>query len=435
MSQNPHVKTLIRGATVLSMDPDVGDLDQGDLLVEGSLIGAVGPRIEAADVDEEIDATGCIVVPGFVDTHRHMWEAVLRGFAPHHTLDDYFGQFLCGIARNISPRDVHLGNLLSARAALGAGVTTVQDISNIQDSPEHTDAAVQALRESGLRAVFAYGKSFSRMLSEGCRLPDDVRRVRSQLLADDEALVTLALDTESGDDDAEWHNYGLARELDVRTARHVSADYPVTRLEKLGTLLPGTTFIHGNGMDERELRVIADSGGGLSIAPAIELMMGHGYPPLVPAADVGLRISLSTDVEVTAAGDMFTQMRAAYQAARYGQLSSGGVPSVTVRQILHYATLSGAQTLGLGERIGSLTPGKQADLVVLRADRPDVAPVLDPYSTVVLQMDRSHVDTVLVAGEPVKRGGVPLSDSTELLAEARSAAERLLNISPQGQRP
>jgi 5-methylthioadenosine/S-adenosylhomocysteine deaminase len=327
MSHTPQAKTLIRGATILSMDPEVGDLDQGDLLVEGSRISAVGPRIEAADADEEIDATGCIVIPGFVDTHRHMWEAVLRGFAPHHTLDDYFGHFLCGIAGNITPRDVHLGNLLSARAALGAGVTTIQDISNIQDSPEHTDAAVQALRESGLRAVFAYGKSFLRMATEGGKLPDDVRRVRSQLLADDEGLVTLALDTESGDDDAEWHNYALARELGVRTARHVSSDYPVTRLEKLGTLLPGTTFIHGNGLNEQELRVIADSGGGLSIAPAIELMMGHGYPPLVPAAEAGLRISLSVDVEVTAGADMFTQMRAAYQAARYGQLSSSTAPS------------------------------------------------------------------------------------------------------------
>ncbi|MDV9170732.1 amidohydrolase family protein [Streptomyces sp. W16] len=429
MSYKPQARTLIRGATILSMDPDVGDLDRGDLLVEGSLISAVGPRLEVADVDEEIDGTGCVVVPGFVDTHRHMWEALLRGCAPHHTIDDYFGHFLCGTARNVSPRDVRLGTLLSARAALAAGVTTVQDISNIQDSPEHTDAAVEALRESGLRAVFGYGKSFVRMMSEGSRLPDDVRRVRSRLLSDDEALVTLALVTESGDDNAECHNHALARELGVRTARHVSADYPVTRLAKLGALLPGTTFIHGSGLDEQELRVIADSGGGLSIAPAVELMMGHGYPPLAPAAEAGLRISLSVDVEITAPCDMFTQMRAAYQAARHGQSSAGGTRSVTVRQILRYATLSGAQTLGLGDRVGSLTPGKQADLVVLRADRPDVAPVLDPYSTVVLQMDRSHVDTVLVAGRPVKRSGVDLSDSADLLTEAREAAERLLSLS------
>ncbi|MEV0184743.1 amidohydrolase family protein [Streptomyces sp. NPDC050625] len=430
MSDTRRRRLLIRGATILSMDPEVGDLEQGDILIEGSRISAVGTRIEVTDADEEIDGAGRIVIPGFVDTHRHMWEAVMRGFAPHHTLEDYFGGFLLGTARAVTPRDVYLGNLLSARAALGAGVTTVQDISNIQDTPEHADAAVQALRESGLRAVFAYGKSFARMMSEGSRLPDDVRRVRSQLLADDDALVTLALDTEAGDDEAELHNYRLARELDVRTARHVSADYPVTRLQKLGALLPGTTFIHGNGMDSWELRVIA-AHGGLSIAPAIELMMGHGYPPLVPAANMDVPIGLSVDVEVTAAGDMFTQMRAAYQAARYAHLSARIPSTATVRQTLHYATLSGARILGIAERTGSLTPGKQADLVILRADRPDVAPVLDPYSAVVLQMDRSHVDTVLVAGTPVKRGGNLLGDDSALLAEARTAARRLIP-QPQG---
>jgi cytosine/adenosine deaminase-related metal-dependent hydrolase len=349
----------------------------------------------------------------------------MRGYAPHYTLHDYFTHIMVGMGPSVLPRDVYLGNLLSAQAALGAGVTTVQDISNIQQTPEHADAAVQALRESGLRAVFAYGIAFGQIMTEGSKLPDDVRRVRSQLLADDDALVTMALNAETGDDD-EGYNYRLARDLDVRAARHlVSENQPITRLEKLGAVVPGTTFIHGNGMEDQEFGAIHENGCGLSIAPAIELMMGHGYPPLVPAAEARLRVSLSVDVEVTASGDMFTQMRAAYQAARYSQLSAGASPSVTVGQILHYATLSGAETLGLGERTGSLRPGKQADLVILRADRPGVAPVLDPYSTVVLQMDRSHVDTVLVAGRPVKRGGKPLSDNGELLAEARTAARRL----------
>jgi 5-methylthioadenosine/S-adenosylhomocysteine deaminase len=426
MPRSGQEKTLIRGATILSMDPDVGDLEQGDILVEGSQVSEVRSRIEATDAGEEIDATGCIVIPGFVDTHRHMWQAVMRGYAPHYTLHDYFTHIMIGMGPSVLPRDVYLGNLLSAQAALGAGVTTVQDISNIQQAPEHADAAVQALRESGLRAVFAYGIPFGQIRTEGSKLPDDVRRVRSQLLADDDALVTMALNAETGDDDAERHNYRLARDLDVRAARHlVSARQPITRLEKLGAVVPGTTFIHGNGMEDQEFGAIRENGCGLSIAPAIELMMGHGYPPLVPAAEAGLRVSLSVDVEVTASADMFTQMRAAYQAARYSQLSADASPWVTVSRILHYATLSGAETLGLGERTGSLRPGKQADLVILRADQPDVAPVLDPYSTVVLQMDRSHVDTVLVAGKPVKRGGTLLSDSGELLAEARTAARRL----------
>ncbi|MET1073756.1 MAG: amidohydrolase family protein [Umezawaea sp.] len=409
-----HRPLLIRGATLLTMDPDVGDFDRGDVLVDGDRVTAVAAHLDPEGPTEVLDATGCIVIPGLVDTHRHMWQALLRGCAPDHTLADYFTHVLGVIGPTLTPRDVHLGTLLSARAALDAGVTTVQDIANIQDSPEHTDASVEALRESGLRAVFAYGKSFPAMLSEGSGLPDDVRRVRSDLLPHQDSLVTMALTAEAGDDGAELRNAALARELGLRTARHVSADYPVSRLADLGTLLCGTTFIHGNGLAPHELRLIADHGGSLSISPAIERTMGHGHPMFGPAATAGVPVSLSTDVEVTTAADLFTQMRAAHQIGR--------ATGLTVRDVLAQATISGARVLGLAGRTGSLTPGKQADLVVLRADCIGVAPVHDPYSTVVLQVDRAHVDTVLVAGKVVKRAGRLLADSTALLDEARAAS-------------
>jgi len=425
-----QARTLIQNATVLSMDPEVGDLAGGDVLVEGPLIRAVGRDLDVNGSVDVVDATGCIVVPGLVDTHRHMWEAIVRGIAPQHTFGQYMSHILGDIGPVMTPHDLYLGDLLSARAALAAGVTTVQDISNIQDTPEHTDAIVGALLESGLRAVFAYGKSFPAMMSGGGRLPDDVRRVRSELLPDRDALVTMALDAEGGDDDSERHNAALARELDVPISRHFSSRLSVAHLRDLGTLLPGTTFIHGNGLAPTELELIADSGGSLSISPAIEMIMGHGFPMLSDAlTHPALPISLSVDVEVTVPSDMFTQMRAAYQAGRHGEHAESDVrdPKLTVADVLHLATLSGAQTLGLADRIGSVTPGKQADLVVLRADRPDVAPVYDPYSAVVLQMDRSHVDTVMVAGRITSRGGHPVDDSSTLLREAAAVSRRLVD--------
>lgn len=424
-------KILIRNARVLTMDPELGDLDPGDLLIENGRITSVAPHLETAGPVEEIDATGCIVIPGFVDTHRHMWQAALRGCAPHHTLGDYFRHVLGEIGPALAPEDLYLGNLLSARAALDAGITTVQDISNIQDSPDRSDALVQALRDSGVRAVFAYGSSLPHHHAHGSALAADARRVRTRLLADDDAMVTMALVTEPGDEEAERHNARLATDLDLRTARHTvqhSAERPVTRLRELGLLRPGTTFIHGTGLDTGELALIADSGGTLSIAPAVELMMGHGYPPFGPAAEAELPVSLSTDVEVTAAADMFTQMRAAYQAGRYQELSTGDTLSphpLTVREVLRHATLAGAAALGLDHRTGSLTPGKEADLVVLRADRPGTAPVHDPYSTVVLQMDRADIDTVLVGGRPVVRRGRALADTSALLEDAHALARRL----------
>ena len=246
-------------------------------------------------------------------------------------------------------------------------------------------------------------------------MPADVRRVREELLGDDSALATMALATSHGDDEAERSNAALGRGLGLRTAHHVRAEIRPSRLRDLGALTPGMTFVHGNGLDERELAVIAEAGGSLSIAPVVQLALGLGVPMVTAALAVpGLSITLSVDVEATGPTDMFSQMRAAYLGAR-----------PPLRDIVYFATLGGARALSLGERTGSLTPGKQADLLILRADRADVAPVIDPYGTVVLQMDRSHVDTVLVAGTVHKRAGQLAGDDSELRRQAYATLRRL----------
>ena len=402
------------------MDPGLGDLTVGDVLVEGRHITAVGADLGETGADDVLDASGCLVIPGFVDTHRHMWEGGLRGCVPSDTLEGYFRRVVLGIGPRLTPEDLAIGEALSAAASLAAGITTVQDTSDIHDSPQRTDAIVGALKESGLRVVFAYGLSRPYLNEHGSAMPHDVRRVRTELLSDDDALVTMALSIPPGEDDAERHNAALARELGVRAARHTRIEIPPSRLADLDALVPGTTFVHGNGLDQGELQVIVDAGGSLSIAPVVELALGLGAPMVAEALAVpGLPITLSVDVEVTGPTDMFSQMRAAYLAVRPG----AGRP--TPREVLHWATLGGAQSLGLGERTGSVTPGKEADLLVLRADRADVAPVTDPYSTVVLQMDRAHIDTVLVAGAEHKRGGQPVRDDQALRAQALTTLGRL----------
>lgn len=416
---------LIRHATVLSMDPEVADLATGDVRIDGNAITAVGPDIEPAPGEDTFDATGCIVVPGFVDTHRHMWQGVVRGCAPGDTLESYFRRLPLGVGPELTAEEIGVSEALSARASLEAGITTVQDTSDINDAPERTDAIVAALQESGLRAVFAYGPSRRWVNERGSAIPDDARRVRDQLLPDDAALVTMALETQNGDDAAERHNAALARDLGLRTAHHVRASILPSRLRDLDALLPGTTFVHGNGLDADELSIIADAGGSLSIAPVVEIALGLGHPMVNEALAVsGLPINLSVDVEVTSPTDMFSQMRAAYFQARMASTSDGP----TVRDVLSWATLGGARALGLGDRTGSITPGKEADLLVLRADRVDVAPVTDPYSAVVLQMDRSHIDTVLVAGRVLKRGGRAVRDDAALVERARAITARLATV-------
>lgn len=426
MTGSPSV--LIRGATVLTMDPALGDLDHGDLLIEDGRISAVAASIDI-EVDgrnnvEVVEGTGRIVIPGFVDTHRHMWEVLARGGAPHHTLEQYYVDVLGALGSRVEPDDVRLGTLASARSALLAGITTVQDISNIQLSPAHTDASVAGLRESGIRAVFAYGTPFPTMMSRGVGLDDDVRRIRTESLSDDGADVTMALLTEWGEDDGERRNASLARELDLRTARHIGAATPLSRLRNLGVLMPGTTFLHGNGLPLEELQIIADTGGTLSVAPTIELMMGHGVP-ILGMTPPALPLSLGISAEVTVGSDMFSQMRAALQIGRaFGRGAHSG-RELTAVEVLALATTGGAAALGLEARTGSLTPGKVADVVVLRADDLDVAPVLDPASTVVSQMDRRHIDGVYRAGRAVVRDGLAVQDSRDLVAELRAAAGRL----------
>lgn len=431
MGESPAL--LIRGGHVLTMDPARGDLPEADVLVRGTSIAAIGPSVTDPGATL-IDARGCLVLPGFVDSHRHMWQAVLRGGGPQFTLADYFDHVLVRAAARLTSADMYTGNLLSALAALDGGITTVQDVSNVQRDRADTEALVGALTDSGARAVFCYGHGYA----QGGDLPrphgglsPDARRLRTEVLHDDTALVTMALSGDHGGADATRWNWRLAEELDLPVTMHMNAaasQRPISRLAKLGVLRPGTTFIHGNRLDPAELRVVADTGGSLSVAPAIETMMGHGLPQLAAAVGAGLTPTLSTDVEVSGPGDMFSQMRAAYQFGRFAELQGlapGAAP--TVRDIVRYATEAGARALGLAGRIGSLTPGRQADLQILRTDRPGVAPVHDPYATLVLAMDRSDVDMVLVAGRVVKSDGrLTYAGLPALVDDARAVRDRLL---------
>lgn len=412
-------RTLVRGGHVLTMDPRLGDLPDADVLIEGDTIVDVRPNIGATDA-EHVDAAGRFVLPGFVDAHRHMWQAVLRGYGADQTLAEYFTTILGTLGPRLTPDELYLGNLLSALAALDAGITTVQDISNVRKpTPEHTNALVAGLRDSGIRAVLAYGSGTAQ----------DAKRLRSDQLSSADDLVTMALNAEASSDAAVRSGWALAHDLDVPIALHVRDGSPLSRIDRLAGLRPGTVYIHGTGLDPGELRLMADSGGALAVAPAIELTMGHGMPPLGEALAAGLRPALSTDVEVAAASDMFTQMRAAFQAARFAamHLSPAGGPLPTTRAVLEAATIDGARALGMDGRVGTIRPGGRADVIVLSADRPGVLPVYDAAGTIVSAMDRSDVDTVLVAGRFRKRHGRlehPALD--DVLRRADDVRDRLL---------
>jgi 5-methylthioadenosine/S-adenosylhomocysteine deaminase len=436
---------LIKGGQVLSMDREIGDL-VGDVLIENDRITAVAPEI-SADA-EVVDATGMIVIPGFVDTHRHTWEAAIRGSAPNATLDDYFVEILDTFAPLYRPQDVYASNLAGALECLNAGITTLVDWSHINNTPEHPDAAIQALRETGIRAVYAYGSANTSLadywFDSKIAIPgDDVRRVRETYFSSDSGLLTMALATRGTGfcmEDVVRSEWTLARDLGIPITVHVAMGRlagrfgMVKQLHELGLLGPDTTYIHCCYLSDEEWRLVADSGGTISIAPQVEVQMGHGWPPVMKAIEHGLRPSLSIDVVTTVPGDMFTQMRSAFgtERARVNAdcwQANVDIPAnmLTARDILEHATINGAHVAGLEAVTGSLTPGKKADVVLLDATAINMAPVIDPAAAVALCADVSNVDTVIVDGVVRKRGGRLLADVVSACGGVEASRDYLLH--------
>ena len=439
-------KVLLKGGTVLSMDPQIGDLPTGDVLIEDDRITGVDVGIDADA--ETVDCTGRIVIPGFVDTHRHTWEAAIRGCAPNATLDDYFDEVLDTFAPQYRPEDVYASNVAGSLECLNAGITTLVDWSHINNTPDHPDAAVTALKETGIRAQYAYGSANTSIakywFSSTEVIPvDDVRRIRDTYFSSDDGLLTMALATRGPgfcQDEVVKAEWEMARDLDIPITVHVAmARYAgryamVEQLDRLGLLGPDTTYIHCCFFSDHEWLRVQETGGTISIAPQIELQMGHGWPPVNKAYQFELRPSLSIDVVTTGPGDIFSQMRAAFGAERCRVNvrcweSGDPVPEtmLTARQMLEMATINGAHVAGIEDRTGSLTPGKKADVVIIDAQALNMAPVIDPVAAVTLSADVSNVETVIVDGVVRKRDFKLLGDVDNARTQVENARDYLVD--------
>jgi 5-methylthioadenosine/S-adenosylhomocysteine deaminase len=396
------MRTLLTGGTVVSMDPALGDLDSGDVLIEDGVIARVAEHIDAPDA-EVIEARDRIVMPGFVDNHRHTWQTAFRGVGADWTFADYLAAIHGTLRPRYRPEDVYLGNLLGRLEALHSGVTTMLDWFHCAEGPAHADAAVAGLRDAPGRSIFCYGAAY--------RTADpteaEIRRVRADLPG--HGLVTMAFGLRGAQDtdiDTVAEELKLADELGLRTSVHIdglSGDRPVADLRAHGLLRGNTTFVHANGISDEELRMLADAGSSISISPDVELKMGFGRPVTGRALAAGLRPTLSVDDVPAVGGDMFSTLRTAYAVQR------GLDGSLTSRDLLEFTTIDAARSCGLDARVGSITPGKDADLILLRADDVTVFPVTNPVATIVSAGHPGLVDTVLVAGRVVKRDGVLLN--------------------------
>ncbi|WP_327155704.1 amidohydrolase family protein [Streptomyces tubercidicus] len=434
-------RLLLRGGLVIDTAPHPVVHPHTDVLIEEGRIAAVGRGLPGDETDtglEVIDARGLIVLPGFVDTHRHLWQAVLRSAAVDESLDSYLGRILGDLSGRFTPADVYTGNLLGALECLDSGVTTVQDFSHVQYTPEHSAAAIEALEEAGIRAVFGYGYP---VFDDTARRADWVREVRTRYFPSRDALLTMALapvGPSFAPPETVREDWLLARELGLPIAVHVTAGpvamRPITALQEQGLLTAGTLYVHGNSLPDSELRLIAESGGAVAITPAIEASMRFGAPMAGRLRRAGIPTGLGADAVTSAPGDMFSQMRAALMSSHFDGDGNGdgeaGTATVKAADVLRMATAEGAEALGLGGEIGSLGIGKRADLVLLRTDALNLAPVAhDPIGAVVTAAHPGNIDTVLVDGRAVKREGrLVYGELGSVLDTAHRSAERLVTL-------
>jgi 5-methylthioadenosine/S-adenosylhomocysteine deaminase len=392
-------RMIIRNGFIVSLDPELGQLPGGDILVEDGKIVSVGRDLDAGDA-EVVDANGMIVIPGFVDTHRHTWQTPVRGVLPCCTLDAYFTDLLGKIALNYRPEDAGI------RAVYAHGVP-------------------------GDAAWWAYSEN---------KHPEDVRRLRDQYFSSEDQLLTLALATRAPGNvtpETAKHDWELARDIGARISVHVGMRLTgihvnhVLGMNELGIMGPDTTYIHCTDSTDEELDLIASTGGTASVSAYVELLMGHGRPPTGRLLARGVRPTLSVDVVSSVPGDMFTQMRTALVYERILAFTDSPdepfAPTLTHNDVLEFATIDGAGACGLGDKIGTIAPGKQADLVFIRTDQVNVVPLIDPVTTVVVCADTSNIDSVFVAGKPVKRNGELVGvDLARLTSQLESSRDHLL---------
>jgi 5-methylthioadenosine/S-adenosylhomocysteine deaminase len=411
---------LFRGGIVLTMDDDHTVLPRGDVFVVDGKIAEVGVSVSAPDGAFEIDATGGILMPGMVDTHRHMWQTAMRGYGSDWTLTQYFVWYYLQHGMKFRPQDYAAGNLISALDAVESGVTTSVDWSHGLRTVEHAEAAVDALVSSPGRFVFAYGNIHQSPWewTADPAVQDLLIRTR-----DDSRMfgTQIAFDVPNQDPEfPELAAYRVAKDLGLRVTTHAGVwgatnDWGIRNAYDAGVMEEGFTYVHAASLSADSYHKIAATGGNVSLATESEDTCGQGYPPLHSLRLYGIPASLSVDTSVWFSADLFSAMRATlnadralehFQAHQLEPAETITHVKVRARDVVEMATRGGAKAIGKDHLIGSLEVGKLADVVLLKNDdSPTWAPLINPWGQVVYQAQRGDVHTVLVGGEVVKSEG------------------------------
>ena len=424
---------LIKGGTVVSVDPVIGTQRNCDVLVENGIITSVGHGIDALEGVSIIDATESIVSPGFIDTHRHTWQSQLKNITSDMLLMEYFLHIRSVYGSCYTANDVYLGQLVGALESIDAGVTFLLDHSHIMNSPEHSDAAVKGLKDAHIRGVFCYGLFVNHDWSgvapgtvTAATTPDwryeDARRVREQHFSSENdrqdllrfGFAPAEIEITTPEQSIKEIEYGRKLGSALITG-HVAlgkTDYGnhfIRKLKEKNMLGSDLLFSHCGALEDDELESVKTAGVGISVTPETELQMAMGPCLSFRAQNAGCKHSLGNDVACNNPVDMFQQMRLLLQSQRnMDNLASKEVPasvSHKCEEVLRFATMGGAECVGLGDLIGSITVGKRADLIITSTTSPRLTPVHDPVAALVLYANASDISTVLIDGRIVKKDG------------------------------
>lgn len=425
---------MLKGGTVLTLGARTPNFGVGDVLIDDGVIAQVGPSLRVRDA-EVVDAENTIVMPGFVDTHRHVWKSLFRNHG-ETGLEEGDAGSSDAFGPSYQPDDVYAATLIGLLGAIEAGITTVVDWADISFDPTHVDAALEAHNDAGVRSVFVYAVP----AWEGGREDEkaSLRRLAAQQANTDDIMTWVAFgsrEPERSDLDRVGRDLALARELGMRVHTHVGVD-PAQRgvlaeLGARGVLGNDVTLIHCSNLDPADLDAISSTGSMVALTPSSEMSHGIGSPPVQELLDRKIRPGLGVDNEWSGQGDLFAQMRAtiSLQHATFFDLKlagKGGLPNLlSTREVIRWATADGARVAGLGMVTGSLTPGMQADVVLLRTDRPNIFPINDPIGAVVWGMDTSNVDWVFVGGKPRLSHGVVDADTDRARRLVAAAVDRV----------
>lgn len=393
---------LIRNAYVLTMDA-AGDLAGADVHVRDGAIAAVGRGLSAPGA-QIIDGAGMLVLPGFVETHWHIWTSLLRSLAGDRQEHGYFPTSRT-VGTFYSAEDMYAAGRLAAAEAIHSGITFVHDWCHNVRGPDYAEAALRALEETGIRARFSYGSPTGASNDASIDLRDLARMKERWGDYAAGGLLTLGLAWRGAASAATLRDYEAAKELGVPISVHAnnSGGGVIQQLADRGLLAPGMQVIHAVWCTPEEIRALADNGVNVSVSPYSELRIGFGFPIAAELVAAGVIVGLSVDTTTLSGNaDMFAIMKA-IQNIENGRARNEF--AFTARRVLELATIDGARSMGIDGSVGSLTPGKRADIIMVDTRAVNLAVLTEPAHLLVEAAQPANVDTVIIDGRIVKRGG------------------------------